>query len=145
MLAIGMLLSQISPVNIQSKDEKMEKMLNLFVNAIGFLITAATFVYLAYLPGGEIWKIHFLCCIICPAVVYFATALPVYSKFLNLLGELSIFVYLSQCPILFHHYLVSQDTKEQFPILSVCVIVMFALNRLINRKRVNKTPKTVSA
>ena len=138
MLAIGMLLSQISPVNIQSKDEKMEKMLNLFVNAIGFLITAATFVYLAYLPGGEIWKIHFLCVIVCPAVLYFAVALPVYSKFLNLLGELSIFIYLGQCPILFHHYLVSQDTKEQFPILCVCVILLFVLNRIINAKRASK-------
>ena len=138
MIAIGMLLSQIPSINIKAKTAKASKVFNIFINALGFVITLAIYIYLAYLPGGEIWKIHFLCVIVCPAVLYFAVSLPVYSKFFNLLGELSIFIYLGQCPILFHHYLVSQDSKDQFPILCVCVVVLFVLNRIINAKRASK-------
>ncbi len=137
MIAVGILISQIPQLKIKCKDEKREQTLNLLINAVGFIVAAATFIYLAYLPGNEIWKIHFLCCIICPAVVYFATALPVYSKFLNLLGEFSIFIYLGQCPILFHHYLVSPDTRDQFPLLCVCAVALFVMNRIINKRKMS--------
>lgn len=132
MLAIGMLISQIPKIDIQLKNEKKAQILNMIVNIIGFVISAFIFIYLAYLPEFAIWKIHLLCCIVCPAVVYFATSLPVRSKFLNLLGEFSVFIYLGQCPILFHHYLVSRDTRMQFPLLCACAVAMFLINRIIN-------------
>jgi hypothetical protein len=108
------------------------------INAIGFTVSAAAFIYLAYLPGYEIWKLHLLGGLVGPAVLYFATALPVRSKFLNFLGEFSVFIYLAQCPILLHHFHVSRDTKDQFPLLCICAIAMFLLNRVINKKKVVK-------
>lgn len=129
MLAIGMLVSQIPKIKI-----KAEK-LTLMVNIIGFSISAIAFVYLAYLPEFAIWKLHLFACVVCPLLLYFATALPVRSKFLNLLGELSVFIYLAQCPILLHYFYVSQNTKDQFPLLCICTVVMFVINRLANRKK----------
>ncbi len=141
MLAVGMLLSQIPRIKITLKDEKREETLHLLVNAVGFAVAAAAFIYLAYLPGHTIWKSHLLCCLVCPAVVYFATALPIRSKFFNLLGEFSVCIYLAQCPILFHRYLVSMDTRDQFPLLCVCAVAMFVLNRIINKSMEKRRKK----
>ena len=129
MIAIGMLLSQVPKIKLGEK-------LTTPVNAVGFVISAAAFVYLAYLPGYEIWKLHLLGALVGPAVVYFATALPVRSKFLNFLGEFSVFIYLAQCPILLHHFHVSRDTRDQFPLLCICAVALFLLNRGINRYKV---------
>lgn len=134
MLAVGMLLSQIPKIKITLKDEKKAEKWRLILNAVGFAIAAAAFIYLAYLPVHKIWKAHVLCLLVCPAVVYFATELPVRSKFLNLLGEFSVCIYLAQCPILFHRYLVSMDTRDQFPLLCICAVGMFILNRIINNR-----------
>ncbi len=135
-LAIGMLLSQIPKLKISLKDRRMAEKLTLAVNDIGFAVFAVSLVYLAYLPGYEIWKLHLLVCVICPGVLYFATALPVRSKFLNFLGESSVFIYLAQCPILLHHYHISRDTRHQFPLLCICAVAMFALNKIINKTKV---------
>lgn len=132
MIAIGMLLSQLP--KIRFKNEK----LSLFVNALGFSASAVSFIYLAYLPGQAVWKLHLFLCVVCPALLYFATALPVRSKFLNLLGEVSVFVYLAQCPILLHHFSVSRDTRDQFPWLCVCAAAMFVINRIVNKKQLIK-------
>lgn len=132
MLAIGMLISQIPPIKTNLKDEIKGKRLSLIVNVIGFIITAITFVYLAYLPDYALWKAHLFTCIICPLLLYFALGVPVRSKFLNLLGEISIFIYLAQCPILIHHYGVSDNTKDQFPLFCVCIVAMFVINRIVN-------------
>ena len=130
MLAIGMLLSQVPKLELKGKK------LTILINAIGFTVSAIAFVYLAYLPGYEIWKLHLLGGLVGPAVLYFATALPVRSKFLNFLGEFSVFIYLAQCPILLHHFHVSRDTRDQFPLLCICAIAMFLLNRVIHKKKV---------
>ena len=135
-LAIGMLLSQVPKLKVRLKDEKTADKLTLLVNAFGLMISAAAFVYFAYLPGYAIWKLHLLCCVIGPAVLYFATALPVRSRFLNFLGEISVFVYLAQCPILLHYFYVSRDTRDQFPLLCICAIAMFVLNRFINKRNI---------
>jgi len=138
MLALGMLVSQIPKIRLDLKHAKTAKALTVTLNAVGFAVTAAAFIYLAYLPGYAVWKIHTLCCIVFPLFIYFATALPVRGKFFDLLGEWSIFIYLAQCPILFHHYFVSRDTKDQFPWLCLCAVALFAINRAVNamiRKR----------
>ena len=140
MLALGMLVSQLPKVNIKLRDTKKAETVTLILNALGFAISAIAFAYLAYLPQYTTFKAHLFTCLICPAVLYFATALPVYSKFLNLLGEISIFIYLAQCPILIHHYAVSRDTRDQFPLFCVCIVAMFIINRVVN-SIVNKKKK----
>lgn len=132
MIAIGMFISQIPKINIKLMDETKSKNMTLLVNIFGFTLAASAFGYLAYLPGYAIWKLHIFTCVICTSLLYFATALPVRSKFLNLLGELSTFVYLAQCPILLHHYYVSRDTRDQFPLFCICIIAMFVINRIAN-------------
>ena len=146
MVAIGLLLSQVPKLRLTGKNGIFLETGTLIANAVGFAFSAIAFIYLAYLPGYEIWKLHLLGGLVGPAVIYFATALPVHSKFLNFLGEISVFVYLAQCPILLHHFHVSRDTRDQFPLLCVCAATMFVLNRIINRyKLVDKltaaTPK----
>lgn len=136
MVAIGMLLSQVPKLRLIRKDGSVAETGTLVVNALGFALSAVAFIYLAYLPGYEIWKLHLLGGLVGPAVVYFATALPVHSKFLDLLGEISVFIYLAQCPILLHHFHVSRDTRDQFPLLCVCAVALFLLNRVINKYRV---------
>lgn len=133
MLAIGMLLSQIPKLRIKHKDKAENPKLDLIINSVGFVVFAFAFIYLAYLPGFAIWKVHVLCCIVCPCLLYFATAVPVRSKFLNFLGEFSVFIYLAQCPILFHYHAVSRDTRTQFPLLCICAVAFFIMNRIINR------------
>jgi len=136
MLAIGMLIAQIPKLKITLTNSIAAERLTLLVNALGFAASAIAFIYLAYLPGYEIWKLHLLGGLVGPAVLYFATALPVHSRFLNLLGEFSVFIYLAQCPILLHHFHVSRDTRDQFPLLCVCAVAMFALNRIVNKTKV---------
>ena len=133
MVAIGMLASQLPRININLKNRVIGEKITLFIYALGFSLSAISFIYLAYLPGQATWKLHLMCCVVCPALLYFATGLPVRSKFLNLLGEFSVFVYLAQCPILFHHYTVSRDTRDQFPLLCICAVAMFIINRIINK------------
>lgn len=135
MAAIGMLLSQVPKLEIKGGDNKVKEKPTLLVNGIGFAVSALAFIYLAYLPGYEIWKLHLLGGLVGPAVLYFATALPVRSKFLNFLGEFSVFIYLAQCPILLHHYYVSRDTRDQFQLLCICAVAMFLLNRFVNKKK----------
>ena len=133
MLAFGMLVSQIPQIKTKLKDETKARKLSLAVNAIGFTITAVTFIYLAYLPGYALWKAHLFSCLVCPLLLYFALALPVRGKFFNFLGEISIFIYLAQCPILIHHYAVSDNTKDQFPLFCICIVAMFVINRIVNK------------
>ena len=138
MVGIGMLISQVPKLKIKLKNELNSERLSLLVNAILFVISAIAFIHLAYLPGAAIWKLHLLCGIVCPALLYFASAIPVHSKFLNLLGEFSVFIYLAQCPIIIHHYAVSRDTRDQFPLLCICAIAMFLINRIVNKKQLIK-------
>ncbi len=133
MLALGILISQIPKIRIRLKDEIKGQRISMAINAIGFVASAIAAVYLAYLPGFSVWKLHLLCCVAFPALLYFADALPVHSKFLNFLGELSIFIYLAQCPILLHYYFVSRNTSDQFWLLCICAAALFVLNRIINK------------
>ena len=135
MVAMGILLSQIPRLRMNLKDKITAEKVSLVVNAVGFAICASAFIYLAYLPRFEIWKLHLQCCVVCPMMLYFAKNLQVRSRLLNLLGELSVFIYLGQCPILLHHYLVSQNTKDQFVPLCICVVVMFLINRIFSAVR----------
>ena len=132
MIAIGALISQIPKIKINMTDEAKSRKLSLFINSAGFAVAAIAFVYLAYTPEYAIWKLHLMVCVVCTSLLYFASALPVRSKFLNLLGELSIFIYLAQCPILIHHYSVSRDTRDQFPLFCVCIVALFLINRVVN-------------
>ena len=138
MLALGMLVSQIPKINIKLKDSVKATRINLLLNVVGFAISAVAFAYLAYLPEYTTFKAHLFTCLICPALLYFATAVPVRSKFLDFLGEISIFIYLAQCPILIHHYAVSQNTKDQFPLFCVCIVALFVINRIVNHKKLIK-------
>ena len=132
MLGIGMLMSQIPKLSIKLKNERLANGISLAMNAVGFILSAIAFIYLAYLPGQSTLRLHLFVCVVCPALLYFANGLPIYSKFLNLLGEISIFIYLAQCPILIHHYAVSKDTRDQFPLFCVCIAAMFVINRIVN-------------
>lgn len=132
MLALGMLISQIPKLKLNLKDKIKSEKFGLAINAICFSIFTIAFVYLAYLPGLAIWKRHLLTCLICPAVLYFATALPVKSKILNFLGNFSIFIYLAQCPILIHYYAGSQNSQEYFPLFCFYILAMYLINKIAN-------------
>ncbi len=143
MIAIGILISQIPKISVKLKDEIKARKLSLLINAVGFTVFSLASIYLAYLPEYATWRLHLLCCVAFPALVYFASALPVHSKFLNLLGEFSIFIYLAQCPILLHYYFVSRDTRDQFPWLIICTLLLYAINKIVNAiiKRKKLSPK----
>jgi hypothetical protein len=132
MIAIGMFVSLIPKINVKLKDEAKAKRVNLFINLVGFAISAITFVYLAYLPGYSILKLHIFTCIVCTSLLYFATAIPVRGKLFNLLGEFSIFIYLAQCPILLHYYGGTRNTVDQFGWLCFYAVVLFVINRIVN-------------
>lgn len=132
MIAIGMLLSQIPKLNIKLKDEIKSKRLNIAINAVCFTALAAITTYLIYRPEYAVWKIHLICCLLFPAILYFATEIPVRSRLLNLLGEISLFIYLAQCPILLHYYAITHNTKTEFYTLCVCAALLFAINRAVN-------------
>ena len=130
MIAIGVLASQIPKIKLKSEK------LGMAVNAVGFTVCAISIIYIAYLPGFAIWKLHLACGLVYPLLLYFATAIPVHSKFLNFLGELSVYIYLAQCPILIHYYSTGASTRDEFPLLCICTVVLFAINRLVNGKKV---------
>lgn len=138
MLAFGMLISEIPKIKLNLTNRVFTNRLTLFINTVGFLVFAVAFIYLAYLPGYAVWKIHVLCCLVIPLLLYFATALPIRSRFLNFLGDFSLYIYLGQCPILLHHYFVSRDTKDQFPLLCICAVLLFVLNKYVNKKKLIK-------
>ena len=133
MLALGMLLSQVPEINIKANSEAKSQKLNLTVNIIGFTVATLAFLYLAYLPKFQIWKLHLFTCIVCPTLLYFAKQIPVRSKFLNFLGECSIYIYLAQCPILLHHFYISDHSPDQFPLLCVCAVAFLIINRVANK------------
>lgn len=145
MLAVGMLISQIPHIEFKRPNEEKGRKISILLNAVGFTVSAVAFIYLGYLPGFAIWKLHLLCCVICPALIYFAVQLPVYSKFLNFLGEFSVYIYLAQCPILLHHFHVSRDTRDQFPWLCVCAVLLFVINRVVNTLDAKKKAKALEA
>ena len=76
-----------------------------------------------------------------PELLYFATALPVKGKIFDLLGEFSIYIYLAQCPVLISYYFGNRDTTAQFPLFCICILLMFLLNRVVNRL---KKPKALN-
>ena len=135
MIAIGILVSQIPKIKINLRIAMKSENFRLVINAIGFAVSAVVLIYLAYLPGFAIWKLHLACGLVYPLLLYFATALPVRSKFLNLLGDLSVYIYLAQCPILIHYYATNADTRAEFPLLCIFTVAMFIINRLVNRKK----------
>jgi hypothetical protein len=132
MISFGIFVSQIPKIKIKLKNEATSEKLGLIINVLGFVMAAIAFVYLAYLPGYTIWKLYIFTCVVCTSLLYFATALPVRSKFLNLLGEISIFIYLAQCPILLHYYGGIRNTTDQFPWLCFYAVVLFVINRIVN-------------
>ena len=133
MLALGILISQIPKINTRLKDEVKSKKLTLAINITGFVIAAITFIYLAYLPGYSVIKLHIFLCLVCTSLLYFATSLTVHSRFLNFLGEISVFIYLAQCPILIHFYAINDSTTEsEFPLFCICIVAMFVINRVVN-------------
>ena len=132
MIALGILISQIPKINIQLKNEAISQKLTWVLNAIGFAASALAFLQFAYSPGYSIMKLHIFICIICPAVLYFATALPVHGKFFTFLGECSIFIYLAQCPILLHFYSGTKVTTDYFGWLCFYAVLMFVINRIVN-------------
>ena len=138
MLAIGMLLSQVPKIKINLNNEEKSEKIRLTLNAIGFAISALAFLYFAYLPGYKIWILHLFTCVICTSLIYFASELPVHSKFLNFLGEFSVFVYLAQCPLLLNYYSSGKSTIEMFPLLCVYAIALCILNRIVNKLKLIK-------
>lgn len=133
MIALGIFLSQIPKIKIKSAEKITREKLTTLINAIGFAVAAAAFAYLAYLPEFKIWKLHIFICVVCTSLLYFATSLPVRSKFLDLLGELSTFIYLAQCPILLHYYAGSRKSEDQFVWLCIYVVALFIINRVANK------------
>lgn len=133
MIAFGIFVSQIPKIKINLKKEINTKVFTILINALGFVICTAAFAYLAYLPGFQLWRLYLFACVVCTSLLYFATALPVSGKFFNLLGELSIFIYLAQCPILLHYYGGSHESTDQFGWLCFYAILMFVINRIVNQ------------
>ena len=132
MLALGILVSQVPKITLKFKNEKLSKTMSLIMNIFGFAISAIGFIFLAYLPGYSTLKAHFFTCIVCPTLLYFATALPVRGKLFNLLGEISVFIYLAQCPILLHYYGGTRNTVDQVGWLCFYAVVLFVINRIAN-------------
>ena len=133
MLAMGIFISQIPKVKFELENKVKAERLALILNIVGFVVSAATFIYLAYLPEYAIWKLHVFICLVCPAFLYFATSLPVKGKIFNLLGELSIFVYLAQCPILLHFYAGTRVSTDYFGWLCFYTVLLFTINRIVNK------------
>lgn len=132
MLGLGMLLSQVPKVKLNLNDKVKAEKISLLLNIFGFIVSAGAFLYFAYLPGYTVGKAHLFTCIICPVFLYFATAIPVKGKFFDFLGECSIFIYLAQCPILFHYYAGTQVSTDYFSWLCFYAVALFILNRVIN-------------
>ena len=133
MISLGILLSQIPKIKIKSITEIKSKRRTLTINLVGFILAATAFAYLAYLPEYQVWKLHLFLFVVCTALLYFATSIPVRSNLLNFLGEFSIFIYLAQCPILIHYYAGTQESKDQFGWLCFYAVVLFVINRIANK------------
>ena len=133
MLALGMLVSQVPKISIKAKNELTGARMTLLLNIIGFAVSAGAFAYLSYLPTYTTFKAHLFTCIICPAFLYFATSLPVHGKLFNWLGEISIFIYLAQCPMVIYYYATNKDTVYEFTWFCVCIVAMFVINRIVNQ------------
>lgn len=142
MLALGMLVSQIPKISLKLKNGISSARVSLLLNTVGFVISAAAFGYLAYMPEYTTFKAHLFTCVICPAFLYFATALPIRGKLFDLLGEISIFIYLAQCPMVIYYYASNKDTVYEFSWFCVCIVAMFIINRIVN-KIVRKRKATV--
>ena len=133
MIAMGILISQIPKIKIKSNNEESGKRITLAVNFFGFIIATLFFAYLAYLPEFTILKLHIFICIVCTSLLYFATSVPISSRILNLLGELSTFIYLAQCPILLHYYGGNKNSESLFIWLCIYAIMLFVINRIANK------------
>ena len=132
MIALGMFISLIPKIKLKLNNEIRAERLSILLNVIGFIASAIAFVYLAYTPEYHIWKLHVFIGIVCPALLYFATAIPVKGKLFDLLGELSIFIYLAQCPILLHYHAGTRDTRDYFGWLCFYAVLLFVINRVVN-------------
>ena len=132
MIALGMFISLIPKIKIKLSNEIIAERLSILLNALGFIASAITFIYLAYTPGYSILKLHVFIGIVCPSLLYFATAIPVKGKIFDLLGELSIFIYLAQCPILLHYHSGTRDTRDYFGWLCFYAVLLFVINRVVN-------------
>ena len=132
MIALGMFISLIPKIKLKLNNEIRAERLSILLNVIGFIASAIAFVYLAYTPEYHIWKLHVFIGIVCPALLYFATAIPVQGKLFDLLGELSIFIYLAQCPILLHYHAGTRDTRDYFGWLCFYAVLLFVINRVVN-------------
>ena len=132
MIPLGIFVSQIPKIKIKLKNEAISEKIGLIINIIGFVIATVAFIYFAYLPGYAVWKLHLFTCVICTSLLYFATALPVHSKFLNLLGEISIFIYLAQCPVLLNYHAGTRVTTDYFGWLCFYIVLLFTINRIVN-------------
>jgi peptidoglycan/LPS O-acetylase OafA/YrhL len=133
MLAMGIFISQIPKVKIELDNEIKAEKITLLLNIVGFALSSIAFVYLAYLPNFAVWKLHVFICIVCPSLLYFATAIPLRSRFFNILGELSIFIYLAQCPILLHFYSGTRVATDYFGWLCFYAILLFTINKIVNK------------
>ena len=132
MIAMGIFISQIPKIRINLKNEVISNRASIALNVVGFIVSALAFFQFAYLPEFTIWKLHVFICIICPALLYFATAIPLGGKLFNVLGELSVFIYLAQCPILLHFYSGTRVTTDYFGWLCFYALAMFVVNRIVN-------------
>lgn len=139
MLAFGILVSQVPKIQLKLKNEEIAKKATKILNITGLLIFTAIFIYLSYLPGYTMWKLHLSCCLVCPILAYFMTAVPVHSKILNFLGDFSLYIYLAQCPMLLRHYIMGGPINDQFQALCICAVALFVLNKLVNMKKRSKS------
>lgn len=132
MIGVGILLSQVPKIKINLENKIKAEKITLLLNVFGFVASTVAFLCLAYLPEYAVWKAHLFTCIICPLFLYFATALPIKGNFFDFLGECSIFIYLAQCPILFHYYAGTQVSTDCFGWLCFYAVLLFVINRVVN-------------
>ena len=144
MIGIGILISQIPAISIKLK-KKEARPLTVALNIIGFIISFGLAFYLIYRPEHSVGKIHLICCILFPAIVYFASAIPIRGRVFDFLGEISVFIYLAQCPILLHYYGITNDTSKEFYTLCACAVLLFAINRVINAVKKRRAVRRVKA
>jgi peptidoglycan/LPS O-acetylase OafA/YrhL len=135
MIALGILISQIPKIKIELDNKIRAEKITLALNSFGFVAAATAFIYLAYLPTYSTTRLHLFLCIVCTSLLYFATALPVKGRFFDFLGEISVFIYLAQCPILFNYYSGTTNLLALTAWLWGYVVVLFLINRLVRRTK----------
>lgn len=135
MIALGILISQIPKIKIKLNNEKMSERVSMIINVVGLVLSMSAFIYLASLPGYEIWNLHLSCVVVCPFVAYFMNSIPVRSKLFNFFGELSLYIYLGQCPALLCHYIMGGSIQDQFASMCIFAFALFVINRIINSKK----------